>query len=196
MKISMIVFVKKIVKNISLVSFGDKHFAPYSPHWTCLIIPVGCFIWVPEEIFAALADIEHTLATRSCTFGNMFYFCFVSWQDIIGQVRLLYNGPLYAAVCSGPGYQFLGGFALVWESSKSATLVLSQTPPSDVWVRYSVPLGFTQIKLTKILNTSKNQHIWQSTGPDLCHKTQAYVNIKAEMPLCHLPKTHFSGVLL
>ena len=56
---------------------------------------------------------RHTLATRSSTFGNMFYFCFVSWQDIIGQVRLLYNGPLYAAVCSGPGYQFLGGFALV-----------------------------------------------------------------------------------
>ena len=56
---------------------------------------------------------RHTLALWPSTFGNMFYICFVSWQDIIGQVRLLYNNPLYAAVFSGAGYQFLSGFALV-----------------------------------------------------------------------------------
>ena len=194
MKISMTVFAKKYcTKHIFGLIWGQTFCSLLA---TLNMSDYSCRLLYLSPRGDICCTGRHTLATRSSTFGNMFYFCFVSWQDIIGQVRLLYNGPLYAAVCSGAGYQFLGGFALVWESSKSATLVLSQTPPSDVWVRYSVPLGFTQIKLTKILNTSKNQHIWHFTGPDLCHKTQAYVNIKAEMPLCHLPKTHFSGVLL
>ena len=39
----------------------------------------------------------------------MSVVCFVSWRYIIGEVGLLYSGPLlYAGLCSGARYGFLG----------------------------------------------------------------------------------------